>query len=48
MAESFHIALQMPEAERRERMHALRAHVMAHDVSKWSDKFLAQLAVAGS
>jgi trehalose 6-phosphate synthase/phosphatase len=48
MAESFHYALQMPEAERRERMQSLRAHVMANDVAKWSDGFLAQLATAGS
>jgi trehalose 6-phosphate synthase/phosphatase len=48
MAESFHYALQMPEAERRERMQALRAHVMANDVSKWSDGFLAQLAARDS
>ncbi|MGE5728557.1 MAG: alpha,alpha-trehalose-phosphate synthase (UDP-forming), partial [Gemmatimonas sp.] len=44
LAESLHYALRMPAAERRERMQALRAHVMANDVSKWSNRFLAQLA----
>lgn len=44
LAESLHYALRMPAAERRERMLALRAHVMANDVSKWSNRFLAQLA----
>jgi trehalose 6-phosphate synthase/phosphatase len=48
MAESFHYALQMPEAERRERMQALRTHVMANDVSKWSAGFLSRLAVVSS
>lgn len=48
MAESFHYALQMPEAERRERMQALRAHVMANDVSKWSASFLSHLESCGS
>ncbi|HEV7704874.1 MAG TPA: trehalose-6-phosphate synthase [Gemmatimonadaceae bacterium] len=44
MAESFNYALRMPEAERRERMQSLRAHVMSHDVSGWAANFLAQLA----
>ncbi|MBK5187832.1 MAG: trehalose-6-phosphate synthase, partial [Gemmatimonadaceae bacterium] len=48
MAESFHAALMMPEAERRERMHALREHVMRHDVSAWSRAFLARLAATGA
>jgi len=47
MAESFNYALRMPEPERRERMQALRAHVMSHDVSAWAENFLAQLAAAG-
>jgi trehalose 6-phosphate synthase/phosphatase len=47
MAESFHYALRMPEAERRERMESLRAHVMGHDVSKWARGFLDQLAASG-
>ena len=46
LAEALHLALEMPEAERRERMQALRAHVMTHDVAKWSDGFLAQLGSA--
>jgi len=46
MAEAFHDALRMPEAERRERMHALRAHVMSHDVRGWAEGFLAQLDAA--
>jgi len=44
LAESLHRALQMPAEERRERMQALRTHVMANDVAKWSDGFLRQLA----
>jgi trehalose 6-phosphate synthase/phosphatase len=48
MAESFNDALRMPEPERRERMHSLRAHVMSHDVSAWASNFLAQLAAAGA
>ena len=48
MAESFNYALRMPEPERRERMQALRAHVMSHDVSAWAANFIAQLAVAGA
>ncbi len=44
MAEAFHAALQMPVAERRERMQALRTHVMSHDVADWSRDFLAELA----
>ena len=47
LAESLHYSLQMPEAERRERMQSLRAHVMANDVAKWSNGFLTELAAAG-
>ncbi|MEP7067416.1 MAG: trehalose-6-phosphate synthase [Gemmatimonadota bacterium] len=43
LAESLHMALQMPEPERRERMQSLRAHVMENDVSRWSSGFLCQL-----
>jgi trehalose 6-phosphate synthase/phosphatase len=46
LAEALHLALEMPEAERRERMQALRAQVMTNDVSKWSDGFLAKLGSA--
>jgi trehalose-6-phosphate synthase len=46
LAEALHLALEMPVEQRRERMQALRAHVMANDVSKWSDGFLAQLGTA--
>ena len=42
MAESLNYALKMPEAERRERMRSLRAHVMCHDVSGWAEASLAQ------
>lgn len=44
MAESINYALTMPLAERRERMRMLRDHVMSHNVSEWSESFLAQLA----
>ncbi|MDQ4137389.1 MAG: trehalose-6-phosphate synthase, partial [Actinomycetota bacterium] len=37
-------AVEMPEPERRRRMRALRKRVMANDVSKWSSRFLAELA----
>jgi trehalose 6-phosphate synthase/phosphatase len=43
MAEAINSALTMPREERRERMEALRAHVMSHDVSEWAEVFLAQL-----
>ncbi len=46
LAESLHLALTMPAPERRERMRALRAHVMPNDVAKWSTSFLEQLAAA--
>jgi trehalose 6-phosphate synthase/phosphatase len=47
MAEAIHLALTMPREERRERMKALRDHVMSHDVSEWSQGFLARLASSG-
>ncbi len=34
-AEAIHTALEMPEAERRARLEAIRAHVRAHDLSAW-------------
>jgi trehalose-6-phosphate synthase len=43
MSESINLALTMPRAERRERMQALREHVTKHDVSEWSETFLATL-----
>jgi trehalose 6-phosphate synthase/phosphatase len=46
LAEALHMALEMPVEERRERMRALRAHVMANDVAKWSNGFLEQLGTA--
>jgi trehalose 6-phosphate synthase/phosphatase len=36
-------ALEMPEAERRARMKALRDRVRAHDVTRWADDFVAAL-----
>jgi trehalose 6-phosphate synthase/phosphatase len=48
MAEAFNDALRMPEDERRERMRSLRAHVMSHDVSGWSENFLSCLASTGA
>jgi trehalose 6-phosphate synthase len=39
-------AVHMPRGERRQRMRALRARVMEHDVARWSQDFLAALAEA--
>jgi trehalose 6-phosphate synthase/phosphatase len=44
MAESINLALTMPRAERRDRMRAMREHVMVHDVAEWSRIFLDALA----
>ena len=43
LAERMHEALTMPGAERRRRMHALRAGVFAHDVHHWVEAFLGAL-----
>ena len=43
MSEAIHYALTMPTTERRERMRAMREHVMRHDVSEWSRLFLEAL-----
>lgn len=43
MAESINLALTMPRAERRDRMRAMREHVMVHDVAEWSSTFLEAL-----
>ena len=42
-AEAIHRALTMPNAERRERLEAIRAHVREHDVSEWIAAQLADL-----
>jgi trehalose 6-phosphate synthase len=39
-------AVHMARGERRQRMHALRARVLEHDVERWSQDFLAALAEA--
>ncbi|MGN6742970.1 MAG: trehalose-6-phosphate synthase, partial [Amnibacterium sp.] len=39
-------AVHMPRGERRQRMRALRARVIEHDVERWSQDFLVALAVA--
>jgi trehalose-6-phosphate synthase len=39
-------AIEMPRAERRTRMHALRKRVRDHDVAHWSETFLRTLAEA--
>jgi trehalose 6-phosphate synthase/phosphatase len=44
MAETFHRALTMPAAERRERMQRLRARVLAYDANHWVRDFLAALS----
>jgi trehalose 6-phosphate synthase/phosphatase len=43
VAENLRRALQMPEAERRERMRTLRGRVMAHDVHRWAEDFVRSL-----
>jgi trehalose 6-phosphate synthase/phosphatase len=47
VAEAMHRALTMPAVERRERMHALHARVMANDVVHWAGAFLSALAGEG-
>jgi trehalose 6-phosphate synthase/phosphatase len=47
VAEAMHRALTMPAAERRERMRALRARVMANDVTHWAGAFLSALTGEG-
>jgi trehalose 6-phosphate synthase len=42
-AEAIDRALSMPEAERRERLEAIRAHVREHDVASWIEAQLADL-----
>jgi trehalose 6-phosphate synthase len=39
-------AVDMPAAERKQRMRALRKRVMENDVAKWSSEFLAVLGSA--
>ncbi|MGH7719862.1 MAG: bifunctional alpha,alpha-trehalose-phosphate synthase (UDP-forming)/trehalose-phosphatase [Gemmatimonadaceae bacterium] len=46
MAETINTALTMPREERRERMQAMRDHVMTHDVAAWAERFLTQLRTA--
>ncbi len=41
-------ALSMPEHERRARMRGLRERVLTYDVRRWADRFLNELACAGS
>jgi len=43
-AEAFHRALTMPEEERRTRMAIMRQRVMSHDVHRWAESFVRQLA----
>lgn len=42
-AESYRSALEMPEAERRGRMRALRQRVLRHDVHRWTRSFVGSL-----
>ncbi|NJD27477.1 MAG: bifunctional alpha,alpha-trehalose-phosphate synthase (UDP-forming)/trehalose-phosphatase [Chloroflexi bacterium] len=44
VAENLRRALQMPAAERRERMRTLRGQVLAHDVHRWADDFVRALS----
>ncbi len=46
--DALHTALQMPEAEGRRRMKALRRQVMAHDVDRWARSFLDALGLPPS
>ena len=39
-AEAYYAALTMPEAEQQQRMRALRARVMTHDVHRWVEDYL--------
>ena len=41
-------ALDMPQAERRRRAEAIRAHVREHDISRWIDAQLADLDALGA
>jgi trehalose-6-phosphate synthase len=43
VADAVHGALTMPGRERRDRMRRLRSHVLAHDVHRWAETFLAEL-----
>lgn len=47
LSETLHRALTMERGERRERMRALRAQVLAHDVHRWAGAFLDALAGQG-
>jgi len=42
-AEALHRALELPAAERRERLSALREHVRAHDIAWWAEGLFAAL-----
>jgi trehalose 6-phosphate synthase len=42
-ADALHVALELPEDERRARAHALRSHVREHDLVEWLDLQLADL-----
>jgi trehalose 6-phosphate synthase len=42
-AEAIHRALELPRAERRERLSAIQAHVREHDLARWVDAQLADL-----
>jgi len=42
-ADALHRALTMPEAERRSRQEAIRAHVQEHDVAAWVAALLRDL-----
>jgi trehalose 6-phosphate synthase/phosphatase len=46
MADAIHLAVTMPEPERRERMQRLRALIQEHDVHVWVDGYLAAAASA--
>ena len=47
-AEAYYTALTMPEAEQNQRMRALRARVMGHDVQRWVESFIQALADQGA
>jgi len=47
-ADSIHRALTLPPDERRGRIRALRARVLAHDVDRWVESFLAALRDGGT
>jgi trehalose-6-phosphate synthase len=47
MADAIQQAIEMPSAEQRQRMRALRSRVMQNDVHYWTQTFLGSLGIEG-